>query len=302
MHAPDTRPLPPSFAQIWVSALRPRTLAAGSVPVLVGAALVSRSGGLNVAITLACLAGALLLQVASNFANDAFDTLKGADTEARLGPARATQRGWTTARQMLFATALVVLAALLVGAWLVSLGGWPIALIGLTGAVCAVAYTGGPVPLGYIGLGDVLVYVYFGLAAVVGTVWLQQPARALELETWLAASAIGALATAILVVNNLRDRHTDAACGKRTLAVRLGSRGTRLEWSLLVASAFVAVGAAALLSGDAGWWLPWLTSPLAVQTGRSVWREDGGALNPLLGATARLETIFGVLLSLGVTL
>lgn len=302
MQAPDTQALPPSFAQVWVSALRPRTLAAGSVPVLVGAALVWRSGGLNVAITVACLVGALLLQVASNFANDAFDTLKGADTDARIGPARATQRGWVSARQMLTATTLVVVTALLVGAWLVSLGGWPIALIGLTGAICAVAYTGGPVPLGYIGLGDVLVYVYFGLAAVVGTVWLQQPTQVWLVETWLAASAIGALATAILVVNNLRDRHTDAACGKRTLAVRFGSWATRLEWSLLVASAYVAVGAAGLLSGDAGWWLPWLTLPLAVHTGRSVWREDGPALNPLLGATARLETIFGVLLSLGVAI
>lgn len=301
MSTPQTT-APPSIVHIWMTALRPRTLAAGSIPVIVGAALSSRAGKLDITVTVACLLGALLLQVASNFANDAFDSLKGADTDARVGPARATQRGWVSARQMLIATAVVVVGALLVGGWLVSVGGWPIALIGVSGAVCAVAYTGGPIPLGYIGLGDVLVYVYFGLAAVMGTVWVQTPPHALAAETMLAASAIGALATAILVVNNLRDRHTDAACGKRTLAVRLGSWGSRMQWSVLVGSAYVAVAVAAVVTAQWGWLLPVLTLPLALRTGHSVWKLDGAALNPLLGGTARLETVFGALLAVGVLL
>ncbi len=289
----------PGRVGAWAAALRPRTLAAGAVPVLVAVALAWRWGAWDAAVSLACLAGALLLQVASNFANDAFDYLKGADTAARVGPARATQQGWLSARQMLTGTAAVVLAALCVGGWLVARGGWPIAVIGLTGAVCAVAYTGGPRPLGYLGLGDLLVFVYFGLAAVGGTVWLLAPERIAEPGVWLAASAVGALASAILVVNNLRDRHTDAAAGKRTLAVRIGPRATRAQWAALVAGAFSAVALAAWESGDAAWLLPWLSAPLAVKTGRAVRRRDGAGLNPLLGETAKLETVFGLLLSVG---
>ncbi|MCO4762819.1 MAG: 1,4-dihydroxy-2-naphthoate polyprenyltransferase [Myxococcales bacterium] len=304
MQAPSDTSAPRGVTGVWLSALRPRTLAAGAVPVAVGAALGLRHGTADWLIITGCLAGALLLQIASNFANDAFDFIKGADTSDRLGPARATQKGWVTPRQMLGATTVVVGLALLLGSWLVSIGGWPIAAIGISGAVCAVAYTGGPVPLGYVGLGDILVFAFFGPAAVIGTTWLQPSAAQVwhQPETWLAACAIGALATAILVVNNLRDRHTDAACGKRTLAVRLGARGARLEWTLLVGGAYLAVAVAAMLDTDPMWLLPWLSAPLAVRTGLQVWRVDGAALNPLLGKTAQLETLFGALLALGLGL
>lgn len=285
--------------QAWLAALRLRTLPAALGPVALGVALAAEAGRVDVPIALACAAGALLLQIASNLANDAFDTLKGADGPDRLGPTRAAAAGWLTPRQLLGATALTIAAALAVGGFLIARGGWPIAAIGLSGAAAAVLYTGGPRPLGYLGLGDALVFLFFGLCAVGGTVWVHGVRP--DLATWLVASGAGALATAILVVNNLRDRHSDARAGKRTLAVRLGERFSRRQHAALCAWAFVVPPLAWLLgAGDARWMLAFGALPLAVRVVASVQREDGRALNPLLGRTAQLGLLWSLFLAVGI--
>jgi 1,4-dihydroxy-2-naphthoate octaprenyltransferase len=167
--------------------------------------------------------------------------------------------------------------------------------------ICAVAYTGGPYPLAYHGLGDLFVLVFFGFVAVAGTYFVQ--ALALTPSIWFAAAPVGLLATAILVVNNLRDRHTDAAANKRTLAVRFGARAARIEYTALLGLAFLSpVLAVALGLGGPGWLLPLLAAPAAIRQVGAIWRTDGAALNPHLGATARLELFFGILLSVGVNL
>ncbi|MBP46377.1 MAG: 1,4-dihydroxy-2-naphthoate polyprenyltransferase [Myxococcales bacterium] len=293
---------PTSKIKIWWSALRPQTLAAGVVPVMVGAAVAYAERIFDASTVIMCVFGALLLQITSNFANDAFDYLNGADTEDRIGPARATQRGWVSPKQMLTATAIAAIAAIAVGWWLIDRGGMPIALIGISGLVCAIAYTAGPAPLGYLGLGDVLVFVFFGLAAVAGTVWAQSPGRAISTTTWLSACATGSLATAILVVNNLRDRHTDAATGKRTLAVRFGAKAARWQWSWLIIASYVCAAIAAWIEGQPAWLLPLVTIPMARKVGVQIWTQDGADLNRLLGATAKIEVLYGVSLSAGLGL
>lgn len=294
----ETRPSP---IRAWASAVRPKTLAAGAVPVVVGSALAAEAGAFQLLPALAALVGALLLQIGSNLANDVFDFLNGADDADRVGPARATQQGWLEPRQMMVGAAVVFGAAIVVGAYLVSLGGWPIVGIGLAGIVCAVAYTGGPVPLGYRGLGDPLVFLFFGPAAVLGTYYVQVGDL-----SWVAAGAsasVGLLATAILVVNNLRDRHTDARAGKRTLAVRMGAAGARREYVALLGLAYaIPAGLAAMGLAGLGWLLPWLSGPLALRRVRAVTSLDGAALNGELAATARLTAVFGALLSVGVLL
>jgi len=289
----------PSTLQAWWLAARPKTLAAGLVPVIVGTAIAHTHGGIQLPAALACAAGSILIQVGTNLANDYFDHKKGADTDARLGPDRAVQKGWISPRAMAIATACTLALALAVGCYLISIGGLPIALIGVASLVCAIAYTGGPYPLAYVGLGDVFVFLFFGLAAVVGTTWVQTLSA--PPQAWLAGSAIGLLATAILVVNNLRDRLTDAAANKRTLAVRWGEKAARREHAAVICSAFLIVwcsGAAGF--SPAGWsLLTVLCIPLAVIEIRSVHAKDGAELNPHLAGAARLELFFGLALAAG---
>ena len=250
---------------------------------------------------LAAAAGALLLQIFSNFANDYFDFAKGADTSERLGPTRVMAAGLLSPRAMRRGMALVVALAVLDGIYLVLVGGWPILAVGLASLVAAVLYTGGPFPYGYHGLGDLFVFVFFGLVAVAGTYFVQ--AGALAVEVLVAAAAVGALVTAILVVNNLRDIATDAKAGKRTLAVLIGARNTRLQYVVLLVLAY-AVPFVLWLGFERGAaiLLPLLSLPLAVKRASSLYRATGTALNALLAATARLSLIYGLLLSLGLLL
>jgi 1,4-dihydroxy-2-naphthoate octaprenyltransferase len=287
-------------ARIWLLAVRPKTLSASIVPVLVGTAFAYANKEARVMPALAALLGAVLIQVGTNFINDYYDFKKGADTKERLGPTRVTQSGLLSPGAVLLGGLLCFAAAFVIGVYLVAVGGWPIALIGLLSLLCGYAYTGGPVPLGYVGLGDLLVFVFFGLVAVGGTYFVQ--AHRLPESLWLAAAAVGSLATAILVVNNLRDIVTDAKADKRTLAVRFGSRAARREYAALLAIAYFApVGLWA--SGLSGWlFLPWLSLPLAIRCLRLVLTQSGAALNPVLGQTARLEVVFGILLSIGLCL
>jgi 1,4-dihydroxy-2-naphthoate octaprenyltransferase len=279
-------------------AIRPATLTASAAPVLVGTGAAWADGAFALAPAFAALIGAALLQVGANFANDVFDFERGADTADRLGPQRATQQGWISAAQMKRAMWLAFAGATAVGLYLTYVAGWPVLALGLLSIAAAYLYTGGPKPYGYLGLGDVAVFVFFGPGAVAGTYYVQ--ALSLSPLALLASIPIGALATAILVVNNLRDIETDARAGKHTLAVRIGDGPTRTYYLLLLGAAY--------LLPPLLWWrglaeawvmLPWLSLPLALQLAGRMRHERGLALNGCLVGTARLEVVFGLLFALG---
>ncbi len=289
----------PGSAGAWIAGARLRTLPAAVGPVLAGGGLAWKDGGFAVAPFLAALGAALLIQIGTNFANDYSDFARGADTADRLGTPRVTQTGLLTAAAVRLGAAVSFALAVAVGVYLVVVGGWPVLWIGVGAIVLAVCYTGGPWPYGYHGLGDVAVLILFGPVAVAGTYYVQLSRWAPE--ALLAGLGAGALATAILVVNNLRDITTDAAAGKRTLAVRIGPSATRIQYSLLVAAA-AAVPPVGVM---AGWWPPgtllasgaalFVAAPLRV-----VWTyEDPRTLNPALAATARTTGAYGLLFAFG---
>jgi 1,4-dihydroxy-2-naphthoate octaprenyltransferase len=300
-HQPPVGSSRPSTFGVWWLAARPKTLLAAVTPVWVGSACAAAVGGFRWLPAIAALVGAMLLQVAANFANDVFDYEKGADTAARLGPARAVQAGWVTPAAMRRGLAVVIGLVLVVGAYLVSVAGPVLLLVGLASLVSAVAYTGGPYPLGYHGLGDVFVLAFFGFVAVAGSAFVQ--AGHVPTLAWLAAVPVGCLATAILVVNNVRDVETDVAAGKRTLPVRFGRRFGVIEYWALLALSFVVpfVPALARACYGAGL-LPCLTLPLALRLAAAVARERGPALNLVLARTARLMFLFGMLLGASILL
>ena len=288
----------PSGLHALAVATRPRTLPAAVAPVCVGTAIAAAHGSLRPLAALAALAVALLLQVAANFANDLFDFERGADTDARLGPPRATQQGWISPARMRLAIAVAIAAAAVPGLHLVAIGGWPIAAGGVLAIAAALAYTGGPLPFGYLGLGEVGVFAFFGVVAVCGTYFVQ--AGTVTPLVVAASLAVGAFASAILVANNLRDVDTDRIAGKRTLAVRFGARGARLEFAALLAFGY-AVPLAMVVSGATSRWVlaPLITLPWASLVVFDVMRSSGRELNPLLATTARLELVFCALFALG---
>lgn len=305
-----------SRARAWVIAARPQTLPAAAAPVVVGTA-VALDRGLFAPLPAAfALLGAALIQVGTNLANDYFDAVQGADTEAREGFTRVTAAGLIAPEAVRRATALVFGLAVLSGTYLVYVGGLPILVVGVTSVAAGVAYTGGPYPLGYHGLGDVFVFVFFGLVAVVGTVYVQAaavlaaplavtpPPGTVLPEAVVAALPVAALSTNILVVNNVRDREEDARTGKRTLAVRFGYRFTRAQFVALLGLAY-AVPPAMVATGLAGLTvlLPLVTLPLAGVVARTVLtRTDGRHLNPALERTGQLLALYAVLLAVGVVL
>ena len=285
--------------RVWLLAARPRTLPVALAPVLVGSALAIAEGSARALPATAALFGALLLQIGANFANDLFDAEKGADGDDRIGPPRAMQLGLVSAKQMRFAIGCSFGAAALVGAYLVFVGGWPIVAIGLASIAAGLAYTGGPFPFGYRGLGDIAVFVFFGPVAVAGTHYVQALSPS---GLALAASLpIGALATAILVVNNLRDIDSDARVGKRTLAVRIGPRATRIEYAGLLVFAYAIVPCFWLLGVASPWVaLPMLTLPWALRLVRRIAVPcDGPTLNQALADTAQLTLAFSLFFSIG---
>ena len=300
---------PVSRWQAWQLAIRPKTLPAAVGPVVVGIGLAVGDGRFDLLPALAALVGALLLQIASNLANDYFDFVKGYDQADRLGPTRVAASGLMPLRELRLGLLIVLALAALVGIYLIIVGGWPILVVGAAGMIAAVAYSGGPFPLSTNGLGDLFVFLFFGVIAVVGTYYVQ----ALDV-TWqagLASIAPGALITAILVVNNLRDVDTDARVGKRTMAVRLGPQGARNEYSALLVVAFLTPLGLLALDALTGLFilprllllLPWLTLPPAwrlhstIQSGLS-----GPALNKILGGTARFGLWFSALFAVGLAL
>jgi 1,4-dihydroxy-2-naphthoate octaprenyltransferase len=288
--------------QAWVMAIRPKTLPAAVAPVLVGIALAQADALFAPLPALATLVGALLIQIGTNLANDYFDYVKGADAAGRKGPTRVAQSGLISLPRLQTGIVLTFAAAALVGLYLVIVGGWPILVIGLASLVSALAYTGGPFPIGYHGLGDLFVFLFFGLAAVCGTYYVQ--AQSITAVVVAAAIPVGALTVAILVVNNLRDIETDRKTGKRTLAVMLGPRCTRLEYLLLLFAAYT-LPLLLWVAGPSSPWvmLPWLTLPLAVRLVRAVYQNSEGLpLNKALAGTANLDLAFSLLFAIGLLL
>lgn len=283
----------------WLLAARPQTLPVAVAPVAVGTAVASTLGPVRWGAVAAALIGALAIQIGTNFANDVFDHEKGADTAERLGPTRAVQSGLLSAPAVKIGMIVAFVAAFLAGVYLATVAGAPIVVIGIASILSGIAYTGGPYPLGYHGLGDLFVLAFFGFVAVAGTSLVA--AGSVPPLAWLAAVPVGALATAVLVVNNARDHQTDVRAGKRTLVVRLGRRFANLEYGALVAAAYLAPAVMALTGlARPGVLAPWLTLPWAVWLCVRVTRAEGRALNPLLPATARLLLVVSALLAIGI--
>lgn len=297
----STQGLAKSPFQIWWLAIRPRTLPAAASPVIVGSALAFYDGAFQLFPALAALLAALLLQIGANLANDVFDFKKGADTLERLGPPRVTAMRLLTPNQVLVGMGLVFALAALIGLYLIYVGGWVILAIGVFSIACAILYTGGPFPLGYLGLGEIFVFLFFGLAAVCGTYFVQ--AGTVSPVVWLSAIPMGLLAAAILVVNNLRDLETDRAAGKKTLAVRLGAERTITEYLVLLAVTYAMPIGLILVNSRLIWLaLTYASIPIATRLYRLLRRERGRALNAALAGTAQLEFVFALLFSLGIVL
>ena len=291
--------MPTTRRAIWLQAMRLRTLPAAVVPVAVGTACAAAISSVAWPAALAALAGALAIQIGTNFANDVFDAEKGADGPDRIGPTRAVSAGLITAGAMKRAMVLSFVIAAAFGLYLVSIAGWPVIAIGVASILSGIAYTGGPA-LGYRGLGDLFVLAFFGFVAVCGTVYVQLfevPCLAIA-----ASVPVGALATAILVVNNLRDRHTDVRAGKRTLAVRFGRGAALVEYAVLLVAAY-AVPLGLALTGRPWVALALISAPVAVFRLRQLAAAvTGPEFNRSLAATAQLLMLHGALFATGLAL
>ena len=277
----------------WLIASRPKTYPASIAPVLVGTGIAYRIRGDVPWLYAACaLLGALAIQIATNFINDALDFRKGTDTHERLGPMRVTQAGLLTDHAVMAGGYAALFVAALFGLPLIVRGSWPIVAIGIGSIVAAYAYTGGPYPIAYHGLGEVFVMIFFGLIAVGGTYYVLT--LQYGVEAFLCGLAMGSLACVILAINNLRDIPGDRASNKRTIAVRLGEAGTRVEIVLFTAAPFIAVAIVALLLRDWWYFAVFLTLPLAIALIVRVYRSSGRELNRCLAMAGGLETLFSV--------
>jgi len=301
-----------SRTRAWVMAARPQTLPAAAAPVFVGTGLAYSDGRFAPPAALAALVGAALIQIGTNFANDYYDAIQGADTEDREGFTRVTASGLVEPTAVKRAMALAFAAAILVGTYLVGVGGVPILVVGLASVAAGIAYTGGPYPLGYHGLGDVFVFVFFGVIAVTGTYYVQAasvlagpfpvglPAGTVTPEAFVASLPIAALSTNVLVINNVRDREEDARTGKRTLAVRFGYGFSRAEFGGLLALAYAVPLWFAATGRGLPALAPFVTLPLAAGLARTVFTgTDGDALNPALERAGKLLAAYSVLFAAG---
>ncbi|MGI6448742.1 MAG: 1,4-dihydroxy-2-naphthoate polyprenyltransferase [Desulfitobacteriia bacterium] len=287
-----------SLWKIWYLAIRPKTLPAATGPVIMGIGLALGDGVFKLGPALGALLAALLLQIGSNLANDVYDFKKGTDTQERTGPLRVTQAGLLSPRQVMAGMGLVFALAALLGLYLVYTGGWPILAIGILAIISAIAYTAGPFPLGYKGVADIFVFIFFGPAAVCGTYYLQT--GYLTAAVWWASLPPGLLVTAILVVNNLRDIETDRKAGKKTLAVRFGVRFTQVQYVALVSLAYL-VPVLMWLKGQAPFTvlIAWLSIPLLIPAFKDVFTKKGPPLNATLARTAQGGLLFSILFAAG---
>jgi 1,4-dihydroxy-2-naphthoate octaprenyltransferase len=291
-------PRPPPVVAWWLAS-RPRTLTLAVAPVVVGSALAWAEAGVFAwPVALAAVLAAVLIQVGTNLHNDASDFLRGADPPERLGPPRATAQGWLAAPAVLLGSYVAFGLAFLLGLYLVVVGGWPILLLGVLSLLAGLAYTGGPRPIAYGALGELFVFLFFGVAAVAGTYYLH--ALHLSPAALAAGIALGGPAAAVLLLNNYRDVETDRRVGRLTLAARLGPRASRRLYAVLVLAPFALPAVLHGVAGLAGAWLGWLALPAALGLVGALAEGAGGpALNRLLARTARLQLLYGGLLSLG---
>jgi 1,4-dihydroxy-2-naphthoate octaprenyltransferase len=288
--------------RIWLVAARPRTLPAAVAPVLVGTALAGSEDVFRPLAFVAALLGSVFIQIGTNLSNDYSDARRGADTEDRLGPVRVTASGLVAPRQVLVATWLAFGVAVAFGIYLIALVGWELLAIGAASILAGVLYTGGPRPYGYEGLGEVFVFLFFGIVAVVGSYYVQtEELRALAFEL---AVPVGLLAASILMVNNIRDMDTDRRAGKQTLAVRLGRPRSRRAYALTFLISYLAIGLI-VVAGEGEPWLllSWASAPLVPPLARTVaTRTDGPSLNAALAGTGSVLAAFALLLSAGLLL
>ena len=287
-----------SRSQVWILAARPKTLWAAAAPVIIGTAIAFYDAAFHVPAFMAALLGAIFIQIGTNFANDLFDFKKNTDTYDRVGPLRVTQAGLVSPSQMRTATIMTFSVAFVIGIYLVYRGGWPIVAIGLASILFGVLYTGGPYPLGYNGLGDIFVFIFFGPVAVGGTYYVM--AQTVTPVALLAGIAPGLLSTAILVVNNTRDLETDQRTGKRTLAVRFGRRFSEVQYGLLAfgAGAFPVVYFVVTREHPYAMIASMVIIPAFLIT-RQLVRFSGAALNDVLANTGRLLALYALLFAIG---
>src|SRR5579884_1487151 len=292
----------PGGARIWLMAARVRTLPASIAPVLVGTALEGYAGVFHPLRFVAALIGAVFIQVGTNLSNDYSDARRGADSEDRLGPVRVTAGGLVPPRRVLAATYISFGVAVAAGAYLIAVAGWELLVVGAASILAGVLYTGGPRPYGYEGLGEVFVFLFFGIVAVAGSFFVQ--VKHLDWEAFALAVPVGLVAAGILVVNNFRDLDTDRRAGKRTLAVRLGRSRTRTMFAAILYLAYLLAPITWVFGPLRPWlFLSWLTLPLAAAIVRTVRnRTDGPSLNEALARTGMLQLAFCMLLSAGLLL
>lgn len=285
----------------WLIASRPRTLLAAFVPVMVGSAVAFNEGKLTIIFSLAALMCSILIQVATNFTNDLYDFLNGADTVKRKGPRRVLASGLISVNEMKAAIILTFLTAFLIGLYLVYHGGFVILAIGVLSIIAGFAYTAGPYPLAYNALGDVFVFMFFGIVGTVGTYYLHT--HDLSLVSFISSIPVGALVTNILVVNNYRDIDEDKISGKKTLAVKFGKNFSRYQFTFLIVLSFV-VPLILFIFFDASIFifLPYLTLPIAYKVITMIYTLSGTALNRTLELTAQLSAMYGLLFSVGFVL
>ena len=284
----------------WVIASRPKTMTAAIAPVLLGSALAYYESAFDIITFLFILISACLIQLGTNFTNDLFDYIKGTDNNDRLGPKRAMQAGLISKSEMKKAIFIVFSLSICFGFYLALLGGWVIVGIGLVSILFAILYTGGPYPLAYNGLGDVFVFIFFGLIAVSGTYYLYTDY--FSINSFIIGSSAGCLATAILVVNNLRDIDNDKECGKNTLAVYCGKKFTQFEYLLLMIIAYIIpIYISIDLGNKASIYIVYFTLPISIRLIIDVFYKNSSMLNETLEATAKLLLLYSLLFSFGLT-
>ncbi len=297
----ETGPAKISKFQAWILASRPKTLLAAFMPVIVGTAIAISDGAFNFLAALDALVCSLLIQIGTNFSNDLFDYLAGTDAPGRVGPKRALAEGWLSVREMKTGIALTFGVTFLLGLYLVHLGGWVILVVGVLSILAGLAYTAGPLPLAYNGLGDLFAFVFFGLVGTIGTYYVQA-LRITPVVIW-SSIPVGALVTNILIVNNYRDIEEDKRNGKKTLAVILGRKLSRLQFILLTAVSFLTPFVIYFFYRNNYFvFLPLLSLPLGIKLIKMLYTLEGEALNKTLELTAKLSGIFGLLFALGLLL
>ena len=301
----EAEPLTPAAAdrprglRLWLAAVRPKTLTISLVPVLVGTALAwAESGQAKLVAALVAAVAALLIQAATNLHNDAADFLRGGDTAIRPGPKRVTAEGWATPAEVIRAARWCFAMAGLCGIYIILVGGWPLLVLGAASLLAGWSYTGGPRPIAYTPFGEVFVLLFFGLGAVGGTYWLN--AHALSSAALVAGTGVGILASAVLLVNNYRDRENDRLVGRRTLPLTLGLRASKAVFLGCLALPFILLGPLAAMLDSAAPLLALLAAPAAVPLARDFLTcPPGPGFNQVMAGTARLQVLYGLLLAAG---